>query len=96
MGLMSKNFGGMARLLLGGSLIAAAALISGCIASPTYGTDKTANSQLMADMGGIFSFRDKKKAPIEYSPRPELVKPVKGDETLPAPQETVATAANPN
>jgi hypothetical protein len=93
---MSKNFDGKARLLLGGSLVAAAALLSGCMSSPTYGTDKTANAQLMSDMGGIFSFRDKKKAAIEYAPRPELVKPAKGDETLPPPQETVATAGNPN
>jgi hypothetical protein len=95
-GLISKNFDGAARLLLGGSLVAAAALLSGCMSSPTYGTDKTANAQLMSDMGGILSFRDKKKAAIEYAPRPELVKPVKGQETLPPPQDSVATASNPN
>ena len=61
MGLMSKNFGGMARLLLGGSLVATG-LLGRCMSSPTYGTDKTANAQLTSDMGGIFSFRDKKKA----------------------------------
>ena len=93
---MSKNFDGVARLLLGGSLVAAAALLSGCMTSPTYGTDKTANAQLMSDVSGILSFRDKKKPPIDYTPRPELVKPAKGDETLPAPQDTVATASNPN
>ena len=96
MGLISKNFDGKARLLLGGSLVAAAALLSGCMSSPTYGTDKTANAQLMADMGGILSFRDKKKAQIEYAPRPELVKPAKGQEALPPPQDTVAAASNPN
>jgi hypothetical protein len=93
---MNKNFDGKARLLLGGSLVAAAALLSGCMSSPTYGTDKTANAQLMSDMSGILSFRDKKKAQIEYAPRPELVKPAKGSETLPPPQETVATVGNPN
>jgi hypothetical protein len=95
-GLMGKNFDGVTRLLLGGSLVAAAALISGCMSSPTYGTDKTASAQLMSDVGGILSFSDKKKAQIEYAPRPELVKPAKGDETLPAPQDSVATASNPN
>jgi hypothetical protein len=95
-GLMNKNFDGVARLLLGGSLVAAAALTSGCMSSPTYGTDKTASAQLMSDVGGILSFNSKKKPQIEYAPRPELVKPAKGDETLPAPQETVATASNPN
>ena len=93
---MGKNFDGMARLLLGGSLVAAAALASGCMSSPTYGTDKTANAQLMSDVGGILSFSAKKKAPIDYAPRPELVKPAKGEETLPAPQDSVATASNPN
>ena len=96
MGLKSKNFDEIVRLLLGGTLVAAVALASGCMSSPTYGTDKTANSQLMSDVGGILSFRDKKKAQIEYAPRPELVKPAKGDETLPVPQDTVATASNPN
>jgi hypothetical protein len=95
-GLISKNFDGAARLLLGGSLVAAAVLLSGCMSSPTYGTDKTANAQLMADMGGILSFRDKKKAQIEYAPRPELVKPAKGQDALPPPQDSVATASNPN
>jgi hypothetical protein len=95
-GLISKNFDGTARLLLGGSLVAAAALLSGCMSSPTYGTDKTANAQLMSDMGGILSFRDKKKAQIEYAPRPELVKPAKGQDALPPPQDSVATASNPN
>ena len=66
------------------------------MSSPTYGTDKTANAQLMSDMGGILSFRERRRPQIEYAPRPELVKPAKGDETLPPPQETVATASNPN
>ena len=62
MGLMGKKSDVRARLLVGGSLVAAAALLSGCMDSPTYGTDKTANSQLMSDMSGILSFRAKKKA----------------------------------
>jgi hypothetical protein len=78
------------------ALVAAAGLTSGCMSSPTYGTDKTANEQLVSDVGGIFSFRPKKHAPIDYEPRPELVKPAKGDETLPAPQQSIVSADNPN
>jgi hypothetical protein len=93
---MSKNFDGAARFVIGGSLVVAAALTSGCMSSPTYGTDKSANAQLMSDVSGILSFNAKKKPQIEYAPRPELVKPAKGGETLPPPQENVATASNPN
>lgn len=77
------------RIAAGVALVAASGLMSGCIASPTYGTDKTANAQLMSDVSGIMSFSDKKRAPIDYAPRPNLVKPVKGDTALPAPQENV-------
>lgn len=93
---MGKTWNDGARLLAGGSLAAAAALLCGCMSSPTYGTDKTANSQLMSDMGGILSIRPKTHAAIEYAPRPELVKPAKGDENLPPPQDNVATASNPD
>jgi hypothetical protein len=77
------------------ALVAAAGLTSGCMSSPTYGTDKTANEQLVSDLGGMFSFKDKKKPQIDYEPRPELVKPAKGDETLPAPQQSLASSDNP-
>lgn len=91
---MQENWGARVRLLAGGALVAAAGLVSGCMNSPTYGTGKTANSQLMSDLGGIMSFSDKKKAPIDYAPRPELVKPAKGGEALPAPQEPITTASS--
>lgn len=84
------------RLVIGGALVAAAGLASGCMSSPTYGTDKTANEQLMSDVQGIFSLSDKKRAPIDYNPRPELVKPAKGTEALPPPQDNVTTASNPD
>jgi hypothetical protein len=93
---MGKKSDFRARLVAGGSLVAAAALLSGCIDSPTYGTGKSANSQLMSDMSGILSFRAKAKPPIDYAPRPELVKPAKREANLPAPQDSVATAGNPN
>jgi len=83
-----------ARLAAGMGLVMAAGLVSGCIGSPTYGTDKTANAQLVSDLGGIFSFSPKKRQRIDYQPRPDLVKPAKGQEALPAPQESIA-ANNP-
>jgi hypothetical protein len=84
------------RLAAGGALVAMAGLASGCISSPTYGTDKTANAQLLEDLEGIASFSDKRRTGIDYSPRPDLVKPAKGDTTLPVPQQSVASADNPN
>lgn len=85
------------RLLAAGALVAAAGMASGCMSSPTYGTDKTASSQLMSDLGSITSLKDKKRAPIDYSPRPDLVKPSKEDATataaLPAPQDPITTTA---
>jgi len=93
---MGKKSDFRGRLVAGGSLIAAAALLSGCMDSPTYGTGKSANSQLMSDVSGILSFRAKAKPSIDYTPRPELVKPAKREANLPAPQDSVATTANPN
>jgi hypothetical protein len=84
------------RLVIGAALLAGAGLTSGCMSSPTYGTDKTASAQLASDLSGILSFSPKKKASIDYEPRPDLVKPAKGEETLPSPQESVKTADNPN
>lgn len=92
MGLTGTNR--TARLAAGIALVTAAGLASGCMGSPTYGTDKTANAQLASDIGGIFSFSPKKRPHIDYQPRPDLVKPVKGEESLPPPQESIA-ANNP-
>jgi hypothetical protein len=70
--------------------------LGGCVSSPTYGTDKTANEQLIGDVTGILSLAPKKKNNIEYKPRPELVKPTKGEvANLPTPQESMAATSNP-
>jgi hypothetical protein len=77
-------------------LAIAGAALSGCMSSPTYGTDKTASEQLVGDVSSILSLAPKERPAIDYKPRPELVKPVKGSaEVLPAPQESVASAGNP-
>jgi hypothetical protein len=111
---MQNHRNAVVRLLAGAAMVAAMGLTSGCMSSPTYGTDKSSSEQLATDLTNIFSFTSKKREPIDYTPRPELVKPVKaaeGGETtgstaetvaapapavLPPPQETVATAENPN
>lgn len=70
--------------------------LSGCVSSPTYGTDKTANAQLLDDVSNMASFgAGKKKNSIDYKPRPDLVRPGSGGRgagTLPAPQDSVASA----
>jgi hypothetical protein len=64
--------------------------------SPTYGTGKTANQQLVEDLGSVLSIGSgsSNQAEIAYTPRPELVTPP-SFEVLPTPQEDVASASNP-
>jgi hypothetical protein len=83
-----------ARLWLGAPLVASGLMLSGCLGSPTYGTDKTATEQLASDVTGILSIAPKTRGPIDYKPRPELVRPASA-EALPPPQENVAVTANP-
>lgn len=79
------------------SLAVSGLALSGCMSSPTYGTDKTANEQLFEDVSGIMSLAPKQRTAIDYKPRPELVKPAKGEvANLPAPQQSVASADNPS
>ncbi len=81
------------------ALLASAALLSGCMSSPTYGTGKTANSQLIDDIGGALNPMPKRKPAIDYKPRPDIVQPGSEEEAqiagLPAPQDNVATSSNP-
>lgn len=84
-------------LFSGALAVSAAALLSGCMSSPTYGTDKTATQQLFDDVTGIVSTAtltgQTGKEPIAYKPRPELVRPA-SLEVLPEPQREMATADN--
>ncbi len=73
--------------------------LSGCMSSPTYGTDKTAGAQLLDDVSNMASFGQgrNKKARIDYKPRPDLVRPAADDKgQLPSPQESVASAGSSN
>ncbi len=86
---------GRTPLLLGASMACAATLLSGCMGSPTYGTGKTANQQLVEDLTGILSVGPADKGPeIAYNPRPKLVQPA-SLEVLPEPQQDLASAGNP-
>lgn len=63
------------------------------MSSPTYGTDKTANAQLMDDLAGALSLGlgSKDNNRIDYKPRPELVKP-QTTAVLPPPQDSVTAS----
>lgn len=82
--------------LVAGTVSAAGIVVSGCVASPTYGTDKTAGQQLVEDVSGILSLGPsrKKGQQIAYKPRPALVTP-ETTAVLPEPQDDVTTASNP-
>lgn len=88
---------GRAPLFLGVSAVCAAALLSGCMSSPTYGTDKTAGQQLLEDVTGVISTKTligtSREAEIAYKPRPELVRPA-SLEVLPEPQREITSADN--
>jgi hypothetical protein len=88
---MNEKF--RARAVLVAPLVASGLLASGCMSSPTYGTDKTATEQLVGDVTGILSLAPKNRNQVEYKPRPELVKP-ESTVVLPPPQEGVAVASN--
>lgn len=77
----------------GAGLAVSAMLISAC-SGTTYGTGVTSEEQLVRDLTGALSLAPEKKEPIEYSPRPGIVKPP-STEVLPPPQESVATPENP-
>lgn len=85
-----------ARVTLLVPLVVSGLALSGCMSSPTYGTDKTASTQLVEDLSNAFTFAPSKKERIEYKPRPTLVKPGPGQkEALPVPQDNITqTAAN--
>ena len=82
-----------ARVALLAPLVVSGLALSGCMGSPTYGTDKTASAQLAGDLTSAFSVVPKNKDRIDYKPRPELVKPAPGKKELPPPQDSIATAS---
>lgn len=84
-----------ARALLLAPFAVSALAASGCVSSPTYGTDKTSAEQLVGDLSGAFSLKPKANPNIDYRPRPALVKPTVGEkEALPAPQQDITQVAS--
>jgi len=84
---------GMAGILL------ACVGLSGCLGSPTYGTDKTAMEQLVDDLGSAVAVgtNPNKGTDVKYNPRPSLVMPPKTEEVaLAAPQTSLASKDNPD
>ncbi len=69
--------------------------LAGCMGSPTYGTDKTANAQLLEDLSGAFSIGlgATERNEIDYKPRPALVKP-ETTAVLPSPQDSVTASTS--
>lgn len=91
--IISGHARGLRATVVSGVMVAGLSL-AGCMASPTYGTDKTANQQLIEDFAGMLAFSRNKKPPIAYKPRPELVTP-ETTAVLPPPQDDVTAASNP-
>jgi hypothetical protein len=79
--------------LVAGVVSVAGLGLAGCVASPTYGTDKTANQQLLEDITGMLAMGPQRGPRINYKPRPELVKP-ETTAVLPQPQDDVTTVSN--
>ncbi|ENN88957.1 hypothetical protein RHSP_82705 [Rhizobium freirei PRF 81] len=78
------------------ALVIGCGVMSGCLSSPTYGTDKTAGTQLLDDIGDMASISaaTAKDKGVKYPNRPGLV--VAGDkDNLAAPQQSLASKDNP-
>lgn len=73
--------------------VAASALLAGCMGSPTYGTDRTANEQLVDDLTGILALGPRQREQVSYNPRGEIVVPSDRG-ALPPPQDNVVAAEN--
>jgi hypothetical protein len=81
------------------ALLAGCGALSGCMSSPTYGTDKTSGEQLFDDISDIASISaaTPKDKGVKYPPRPGLVVPAAdARSTLAQPEDSLASSSNPN
>jgi hypothetical protein len=91
----SKPTRARAPIVLSATLAGMAAVLSGCMSSPTYGTGVSSNQQLLNDVSGLLTLGPRDKGPeIAYTPRAELVKP-SSLAVLPEPQQDMASTDNP-
>ena len=77
--------------VLAGVLLASATL-SGCVGGTTYGTGVAQEEATIEDLANILSVSKKKKARIDYDPRPDLVVPK--DKQLVEPTQAAADDQN--
>jgi hypothetical protein len=89
---MAMNLARVNPVLLQSAAVAALFAMAGCVSSPTYGTGKTANAQLMEDVGSAFSLKPKPPTGIKYEPRPDVLKTGNAS-ALPEPQDSVTKQA---
>ncbi|WP_394801956.1 hypothetical protein [Rhizobium halophilum] len=90
---MKTTHGYRAALSVAGILAGVVAL-SGCMASPTYGTGKSATEQLVDDLGSSVSITgNQENRNLKYNPRPKLVVAAQ-DRSLPPPQASLASREN--
>ncbi len=70
--------------------------LTGCISSPTYGTNKTAAEHLVDDVGSVLDIAPQNRNDkIAYQPNPKLVVPARRDQLI-APQPSLADSkSNP-
>ncbi len=86
---VSKKY--LSLLVLGASALS----LTACVGGTTYGTGVTQEQQLLQDLEGMISLgsKKKKKAPISYSARPDLVIPAQ-TAALPAPVDQEVSTSN--
>jgi len=76
-------------------LVVAGIALSGCVGGTTYGTGVSHEQQTLEGISDMFSLGSKKKKPIDYSARPDLVIPA-NTQKLPEPVEVESSTYDPN
>ena len=69
--------------------------LSGCMSSPTYGTDKTANDSLPTDCRAAFLVRAEARSPDRLQAASRTGEAAPGQKALPPPQDSIARPQAP-
>ncbi len=83
----------MKRFISTSVLIAATAILAGCVGGTTYGTGTSHEVQTLKSVSKIFSIKPEEQAKIDYSARPDLVMPAE-TASLPQPLEIEQSTSN--